>query len=603
MPQTCSDFEDFFNEEEEEEEEETMPPAKKRKTKQTEEIDVAPLKVCNEHPSVIHTGGTCQLAASPKNPAGLAKIFSYLKSINAIDEAEEEWHPLVVAIAEKEGIDTPTPPCVVTVKVKSDFYMKYRAKQLALKAPFNTWYTPAGDTKTPALNISLKTNVTLFDHQKEVLSRICSNGYAGSGMVVLPCGSGKTLTGLALAAKINKSTLIICNSLTSVAQWQASLRQFCNINHGFTQGVFSLKTKFTKDDNCVFTTYSILGTDRGTMDKSNLGRLQIEVKKWGLVILDEVHVVPTQTFTKAMGRFNAKCIIGLTATPLREDNKLANLPYLISPITFYEEGSWARLTKAGFLASVGCVEVRCAFNELFKEHYEELKKKPFKGSSQKRELIATCNPGKLRCCEALMKFHESQGDKVLIFCDSIFVLEYMSTAFDRPAIMGSTKDNLKIEILNSFRFSQVGTTILFSRIGDTSIDLPEANVIIEVGAHFGSRCQETQRFGRVSRPKKRNADAPKDSPDAFFYTLLTLDSDEVHFGAKRQKFLVEKGYDFITVSGEDVIDYHGDDILEDEVDGVDEDQLGLETEAEQKKLLEDLLAFKSTTGRAKKEAG
>eukprot|EP01063_Lacrimia_lanifica_P009702 TRINITY_DN16608_c0_g1_i1.p1 TRINITY_DN16608_c0_g1~~TRINITY_DN16608_c0_g1_i1.p1 ORF type:complete len:821 (+),score=218.94 TRINITY_DN16608_c0_g1_i1:91-2553(+) len=556
---------------------EKKPPTRRGRPKKEEpakEKDEALMTPFNSHGYVIHDGISrlTTLAASPLNPSALTESFTYLKSINAIHAAEEAWHPLIEQFYADKGLaeqkkssgddgELPTlqpldkPACVTCIVLKPNMFSKWRNKQLDWKTPFNVWYRSTKDTTIDMLHASLKPSVKLHSHQQEAVGAVCQHGHAGSGTIVLPCGSGKTLTGIALACKVNRCTLILCNTLTSVAQWQAAVRQFCNFAPGsLKMGVFSVKHPNPVDCNLVFTTYSILSCDRGMSSKSNQGRMIIELQKWGLVLLDEVHVVPTKTFVTALGRIKYKCAIGLTATPLREDGKISDLPYLVGPMTFYEEEEWKRLTQEGFLAKVECVEVSCGFDPLFKAEYEKMRTEKVKGV--KKELVATINPTKLRCCHALMLFHEQQGDKVLIFCDTLFTLHYMEKEFGRPMIAGATKEDTKIEVLNNFRLSEDGCTILFSRVGDTSIDLPEANVIIEVGAHFGSRCQETQRFGRVSRPKVPHDLADPNDAQAYFYSLLTDDSEEMRYGQKRKQFLVEKGYDFTSVSGEAIVDYH-----------------------------------------------
>ena len=483
-------------------------------------------------------------------------MFTHLNRHRHVAETYEAWDPLVTALCEEEGVPgcEVAPSFVVRLRLNDNTHKLFRNQQLQTQAPYNVWYSPRHDTKTPSLHLALRRTVSLHSHQEEALGRVVRHGFAGSGCIVLPCGSGKTLTGIALACKVNKSTLVVCNSLTSVAQWQAAFEQFCETRPGFNLGIFSLKHKTPTDCNMILTTYSIMAADRGMAQKSNFGRLTLETKTWGLILLDEVHCVPTATFQKSLGKLRAKCIVGLTATPLREDTKLGDLPFLISPVTFFEEASWERLTNAGFLARVQCVEVMCSQDETCTARIQAVR--DARQGAVKRELITTANPSKLRCCHTLMLFHENQGDKVLIFCDSIYVLNFLGTALDRPVIQGATKDDAKIDILNAFRVKQGGATILFSRVGDTSIDLPEANVIIEVGAHFGSRCQETQRFGRVSRPKVTHPQADPLGPQAFFYSMLTSGTDEVKYGNRRRMFLVEKGYNFAAVSGDALIEYH-----------------------------------------------
>ena len=514
--------------------------------------------VINEYPLVIHRGDAVHLAATPEKPHALSDMLAFLAKNDFVETSSEEWDPLVRLLCADEGreADCAAPaPCVVSARLGTNAYMRFRNKQLEWQQPYNAWYNPGADAKTKAAGLVLRSTVKLHSHQEEALSKVVRGGYAGSGCVVLPCGSGKTLTGIALACKLNKATLIVCNSLTSVAQWQASVAQFCVTRKGFKVGVFSLKHELPKDCTVVLTTYSILAADRGRANRSSMGRLGIELTRWGLVLLDEVHCVPTATFQKALGKVHTKCIVGLTATPLREDGKMNDLPFLIGPVTFYEEASWGRLTRNGFLARVQCVEVMCSLDPVCSAALKATKKVKGAGA-QRRELLTMANPTKLRACQALMAFHEGQGDKVMIFCDSIYVLEYLGRVLDRPVVQGSTKETDKMMTMNEFRMNSAGGTVLFSRVGDTSIDLPEANVIIEVGAHFGSRCQETQRFGRVSRPKFRHPEASADAPEAFFYSLLTDSTDEVKFGERRREFLVDKGYDFAAVSGDELIQHH-----------------------------------------------
>jgi len=173
-----------------------------------------------------------------------------------------------------------------------------------------------------------------------------------------------------------------------------------------------------------------------------------------------------------------------------------------------------------------------------------------------RQFLRILNPTKLRCCQALVRFHEAQGDKVIVFADDIFVLDQLEKLLGQPHTSGKTDTDERIRRVGEFRASTRGATIIFSRVGDTSLDIPEANVIVQVAAHYGSRCQETQRFGRISRPKKRDKPAGPGEADAFFYTLLSEGTDDIEYGERRQQFLRQKGYTFISVSGDDIVAHH-----------------------------------------------
>ena len=167
------------------------------------------------------------------------------------------------------------------------------------------------------------------------------------------------------------------------------------------------------------------------------------------------------------------------------------------------------------------------------------------GDARCRRLLYVMNPNKFRACEYLVHYHEQRGDKVIVFSDDVFALLKYATALGRPAIYGATKEAERQAVLGSFRFNSLVNTVCLSKVGDVAIDLPEANVIVQVSSHFGSRRQEAQRLGRILRAKPS---ADGDGFNAFFYTLVSTDTAEMFYSAKRQQYLVDQGYTFKVVT-------------------------------------------------------
>jgi DNA excision repair protein ERCC-3 len=234
-------------------------------------------------------------------------------------------------------------------------------------------------------------------------------------------------------------------------------------------------------------------------------------------------------------RTRSRCKLGLTATLVREDGKIDVLNAQIGPKLF--EANWLDLQERGYIATVSCAEVWCEMTpEFFREY--------LRASAAIQRLLYAMNPNKFRSCEFLMKYHESRGDKVIIFSDNVFALRMYAKKLERPCIDGGVAQNERMRWLQQFKSGGKFSTILISKVGDTSIDLPEANVIIQIASHFGARRQEAQRLGRILRPKARTGD----EYNAFFYTLISRDTQEMFYSGKRQQFLVDQGYAFRVIT-------------------------------------------------------
>ena len=387
-------------------------------------------------------------------------------------------------------------------------------------------------SKESNLLIQLKASTTIRDYQEKSLAKMFGNGRARSGIIVLPCGAGKTCTAITAACTIKKNTIVFCTTEVAANQWRRQFKYFCHVDDAelilFTS---SNKLDIEHHNPCVLiTTYSMIAYGGLRGKKTNKIMEDIKSREWGLVLLDEVHVAPAETFRRCVTITHSRCKLGLTATLVREDGLIEDLFYLIGPKLY--EANWNELQKAGYLAKVQCLEVRC---EMAKDFYDSYLRE---SDHKKKKLLCVMNPIKFLTCEYLMRQHMERGDKILVFCDDVFPLIEYSTLLKKPVIYGLTTN--RDELLNQFRTNDDANVLFISQVGDNSIDLPDANVIIQISSHFASRRQEAQRLGRILRPKPRVGN----EFNAFFYSLVSSDTKEIFYATKRQRFLVDQGYAF-----------------------------------------------------------
>merc|ERR1711933_60220 len=273
---------------------------------------------------------------------------------------------------------------------------------------------------------------------------------------------------------------------------------------------------------------------------------QIKSRDWGLIILDEVHMFPAKKYRTVIGTVKAHCKLGLTATLVREDQRIDDLNFLIGPKLY--EANWLDLCAEGHIARVMCNEVWCPMT---KEFYVQYLKKSNKFH---RQLIYIMNPNKIRACQKLLLWHESEGHKAIVFSDNISALCLYATKLQRPYIYGATPHAERTRILETFKTTgpESINTIFISKVGDNSIDIEKANVLIQISSHGGSRRQESQRCGRILRAKTDRVGFPSSflsmtgptNYNAYFYTLIGKDTSEMYYTLKRQRFLVNQGYTY-----------------------------------------------------------
>ncbi|ETW04238.1 hypothetical protein, variant [Aphanomyces invadans] len=468
------------------------------------------------------------------------------KEISAEDQANKQYEQLLMEDydqTEDQQRAKAAATSAATVQTVSFRIRKTQVEQvkracLDIDFPLMEEYDFRNDKSIPDIDMDLKPTTRIREYQEKSLSKMFGNGRARSGIIVLPCGAGKTLTGVTAASTIKKSCLCLCTSAVSVEQWTAQFKMWTSI----PEKKIARFTSVAKDyidpvSGVIVTTYTMVAFGGNRAAQSAAVMDIIQSREWGCILLDEVHVVPAKMFRKVIGSIACHCKLGLTATLVREDDLIGDLNFLIGPKLY--EANWMDLTQSGFLANVSCVEVWCPMTGPF---YAEYLKENV--SARKRALLYVANPNKFSAAEYLIKYHEERGDKILLFSDDVFALRLYATKLQKGFIYGGTGERERMRLLQSFRSSPHVNVICISKVGDTSIDLPEANVIIQVSSHFGSRRQEAQRLGRILRPKA-NATG---GFNAFFYTLISTDTHEMYYSNKRQQYLVDQGYTFKVVT-------------------------------------------------------
>ncbi|GMQ05510.1 hypothetical protein CsSME_00050506 [Camellia sinensis var. sinensis] len=467
--------------------------------------------------------------------------FTISKSVGEIENGHNELlneAELAAVAEEKETHSFEIDPAQVE-------NVKQRCLPNALNYPMLEEYDFRNDTVNPDLDMELKPQAQPRPYQEKSLSKMFGNGRARSGIIVLPCGAGKSLVGVSAACRIKKSCLCLATNAVSVDQWAFQFKLWSTIrDEQICRFTSDSKERFRGNAGVVVTTYNMVAFGGKRSEESEKIIEEIRNREWGLLLMDEVHVVPAHMFRKVISITKSHCKLGLTATLVREDERITDLNFLIGPKLY--EANWLDLVKGGYIANVQCAEVWCPMT---KEFFAEYLKKE---NSKKKQALYVMNPNKFRACEFLIRFHEQQrGDKIIVFADNLFALTEYAMKLRKPMIYGATSHMERTKILEAFKLSRDVNTIFLSKVGDNSIDIPEANVIIQISSHAGSRRQEAQRLGRILRAKGRIQDrlaGGKEEYNAFFYSLVSTDTQEMYYSTKRQQFLIDQGYSFKVIT-------------------------------------------------------
>jgi DNA excision repair protein ERCC-3 len=370
------------------------------------------------------------------------------------------------------------------------------------------------------------------DYQQEAADVFYAGGdvRGGSGVVVLPCGAGKTIVGLAAMAMIGRSTLILTTSITAVKQWAREILDKTTLTES-DLGEYTGDTKTIAP--VTIATYQIL-THRSSKDDEFPHFKLFDQRDWGLIIYDEVHLLPAPVF-RITAQIQARRRLGLTATLVREDGKEADVFSLIGPKKY--DVPWRELESKGWIAEANCTEVRVALPDDQRMDYAV-------AEWRNKFRLASENPAKFDVVARLLEHYRDQ--QVLIIGQYLRQLRELQRRFELPLITGATGTQEREDLYDGFRHGKIRHMIL-SKVGNFAIDLPDAQVLIQVSGTFGSRQEEAQRLGRILRPKA-------DGETAHFYTLVTRDTRELDFAHHRQMFLTEQGYSYAIVDGAEMVE-------------------------------------------------
>jgi DNA excision repair protein ERCC-3 len=363
----------------------------------------------------------------------------------------------------------------------------------------------------------------LRDYQRDAAE---SFWHGGSGVVVLPCGAGKTLVGAAAMAHAQATTLILVTNTVSARQWKDELIRRTSLT-AEEIGEYSGAVKEIRP--VTIATYQVMTTRR----KGVYRHLELlDARDWGLVIYDEVHLLPAPIF-RMTADLQARRRIGLTATLVREDGREGDVFSLIGPKRY--DAPWKDIEAQGWIAPADCVEVRVTLPSAERLAYAT-------SEPEERYRLASCTHHKIDVVRSLVERHD--GQPTLVIGQYIDQLDELAEALDAPLIKGETTVNERQRLFEEFRSGSLDLLVV-SKVANFSIDLPSAEVAIQVSGSFGSRQEEAQRLGRLLRPKSAGQTAR-------FYTIVSRDTVDAEFAQNRQRFLAEQGYAYRIMDAEAV---------------------------------------------------
>ncbi|MGE5764523.1 MAG: DNA repair helicase XPB, partial [Mycobacterium leprae] len=350
--------------------------------------------------------------------------------------------------------------------------------------------------------------------------------HGGSGVIVLPCGSGKTIVGAAAMARAQATTLVLVTNTVAARQWKTELLRRTTLAENEI-GEYSGSRKEIRP--VTIATYQVMTTRR----KGVYTHLELfDARDWGLVIYDEVHLLPAPIF-RMTADIQSRRRLGLTATLVREDGREGDVFSLIGPKRY--DAPWKDIEAQGWIAPADCVEVRVTLTDAERLAYAT-------AEAEERYRMASTTETKTRVVQRLVTRH--RGEQVLVIGQYLDQLADLAARLDAPIITGSTTVREREKLFDAFRRGTLRTLVV-SKVANFSVDLPEAAVAIQVSGTFGSRQEEAQRLGRILRPKT-------DGRAARFYAVVARDTLDQEYAAHRQRFLAEQGYAYSIIDADDV---------------------------------------------------
>ncbi len=398
--------------------------------------------------------------------------------------------------------------------------LKHALIKLGFPVDDQAGFKDAGQFELSLRNYTLsdKNPFELREYQHKAVESFVASG--SHGVIVLACGAGKTVVGMATMARIGMTTLIITPNTAAAHQWHAELRDKTHIDTA-DLGEF---TSSRKDILPVtIATYQML-TYRSQKDGDMPNMDLITKHDWGLIIFDEVHVLPAPVF-RAVSEIQARRRLGLTATLIREDGLEKDVFSLIGPKRY--DLPWRELEQSGHIAEAHCVEIRVPMSK--DDHMAHAVAE----DRRKAYRIAAENRVKDTVAQSLIEKHDGEG--ILVIGQYIKQLERIAATLGAPVITGRMSSKERERLYAAFRAGDIRLLVV-SKVANYAIDLPDASIAIQISGSFGSRQEEAQRLGRILRPK---------GGPAYFYTLVSDDSEELKFAINRQRFLAEQGYDYL----------------------------------------------------------
>ncbi len=435
----------------------------------------------------------------------------------------------------------------------------------------------AGYTEGEALPMALRpvaasgVPFVVRDYQRESADVFYAGGdvRGGSGVIVLPCGAGKTIVGIVAMTLLQKNTLVLTTSITAVKQWVREILDKTDLTPeqvkeytGEVKEIGNVKKRKkvavadgseegddigiapVSDEEAYTAAAWVPPPDVEEVDEEPSAAPKLsdyphfgifEQRDWGLIIYDEVHLLPAPVF-RVTAQIQARRRLGLTATLIREDGREGDVFSLIGPKKY--DVPWRELETKGWIASASCTEIRVALPD------DKTRMEYAVADWRHKYRIASENVGKDEVIAELLEQYKDQ--RVLVIGQYLAQLRTIAKRFDLPLITGSTPSKDREELYDKFRSGELRHMVL-SKVGNFAIDLPDANVLIQVSGTFGSRQEEAQRLGRILRPKSSG------DGDAHFFTLVTRDTRELDFAHHRQMFLTEQGYSYDILDEREVL--------------------------------------------------
>ncbi|RWZ64507.1 DEAD/DEAH box helicase [Labedella populi] len=410
-------------------------------------------------------------------------------------------------------------PNVFLVDAWARGQLKQELVKLGWPAEDLAGYTPG----TPHAIDLAESGWSMRDYQSQAVSSFFDGG---SGVVVLPCGAGKTIVGAGAMATAATTTLILVTNTVSARQWRDELLRRTSLTPEEI-GEYSGETKEVRP--VTIATYQILTAKR----KGEYAHLALlDALDWGLVIYDEVHLLPAPVF-KLTAELQARRRLGLTATLVREDGREGDVFSLIGPKRF--DAPWKEIEAQGYISPATCYEVRVDLPASDRMSYAA-------SADDERYRLAATAPAKLDVVRRLIDRHD--GERILVIGQYLDQIDEIAQTLGAPSITGSTPIDERERLYQAFRVGEEKILVV-SKVANFSVDLPEATVAIQVSGSFGSRQEEAQRLGRLLRPKESGIPAS-------FYTLVARDTVDQDFAQNRQRFLAEQGYSYTILDADTI---------------------------------------------------